>query len=476
MGGGGGILGITNHRRTEAGMPGTNEPIPEHIQSYFYCFDKKVVSSKVFQDFWGNVENLSDVNEVIQKYETQLTGLLTQAGFQSKVLFETSGIESEEKDISNWRPDIILENNVPFLKVKSLLHFPLPPKLIQNMLKEKTDYPIRLMYNHLNDIYSPHQTLLLEDKLILVEEKHRTTICPKLRMAIHLHVFYVDVFEKYLEYFDKMSESIDLFCTTDTEEKKNSILSLMQNRTTGVTLKDVIIVENRGRDILPWLLLSECLNAYDIVGHFHTKKTAWASGWIGKIWQQDILYLLLSSINQIIDAFDSNEKTGIIIPEIPYYFRITYYDNLYGNKPMQIMLKELWEKMGCRKDIDFTRMPAVIFPYGTMFWYRPRALKPLFDLRLSADDVPPEPLPKPDTILNAIERAVVYIAWNQGYDYRIMAPKIPFASSFIDEIKHGQAYNELCSSRAYRLGRFLLAFPRHIKKMFRKFVVKMGNR
>ena len=60
--------GMTVHPTTRHGMPGNNWAIPEHLQSYFLCFNKKVVASKTFQKFWHKVKNMRKVNYVIQKY------------------------------------------------------------------------------------------------------------------------------------------------------------------------------------------------------------------------------------------------------------------------------------------------------------------------------------------------------------------------------------------------------------------------
>lgn len=48
--------------------------------------------------------------------------------------------------------------------------------------------------------------------------------------------------------------------------------------------------------------------------------------------------------------------------------------------------------------------------YGTFVWFKYDALKSLFDLELTQNDIPSEPLPQ-NSILHAIERLFVYIAW-----------------------------------------------------------------
>jgi hypothetical protein len=44
------------------------------------------------------------------------------------------------------------------------------------------------------------------------------------------------------------------------------------------------------------------------------------------------------------------------------------------------------------------------FPFGTMFWARTAALKPLIDLNLQWEDYPEEPIPIDGSMLHAMER------------------------------------------------------------------------
>ncbi len=50
-----------------------------------------------------------------------------------------------------------------------------------------------------------------------------------------------------------------------------------------------------------------------------------------------------------------------------------------------------------------------------MFWFRPEALKPLFDAGWGYDSFPPEPNNIDGTLLHAIERAYAYVAQGSGY-------------------------------------------------------------
>jgi rhamnosyltransferase len=199
-------------------MPETNGPIPKHIQSYFLCFKKTVVQSPVFYRFWDDVEYEIEVETVIQKYKTLLTFILHKAGFSYLVLFELQPT-LQQLDPSLYHPDICLKHNIPLVKVKSFLFFPMP-QYITRLIQEKSDYPVSLIYDYFAEIYNPNVSLMIGDRLIPARLGTKS-ISSKLKIAIHLHVFYLDVFEKYIVCFDNYTIDFDLLITTDTAEKKH---------------------------------------------------------------------------------------------------------------------------------------------------------------------------------------------------------------------------------------------------------------
>jgi lipopolysaccharide biosynthesis protein len=56
-----------------------------------------------------------------------------------------------------------------------------------------------------------------------------------------------------------------------------------------------------------------------------------------------------------------------------------------------------------------------LFPIGTMFWARVKALAPLFEMNMDWQDYPAEPLPYDGTLLHAIERLLPFVAAKQGF-------------------------------------------------------------
>ncbi|MDR1786099.1 MAG: rhamnan synthesis F family protein [Spirochaetaceae bacterium] len=307
---------------------------------------------------------------------------------------------------------------------------------------------------------NPNTSLFISDKILHIDNKKNMDLYS---VALHIHVYYLDVFEKYLTYFDSMPFAFDVFITTDTQEKKKIIQESLQSHKTAEYVKEIIIVKNIGRDVLPWISIAERLKTYNVAGHFHTKKTTTAEQWVGESWQKDIFETLLENSQSILNAFAQNPGLGVVIPDIPHYWRLHPLAYTHDADFLK-KIKNLWQRMGCKKQLDFDAMTGFIMPFGTMFWYRPAALEKLTSLRFSAEEIPQEPLPVHGTILHAIERLIVYAAWDGDYDYRI-APLKTQMCGFADAMVWNRVIRSVYESRDYRAGHVLLAPLRFIKKM-----------
>lgn len=75
-------------------------------------------------------------------------------------------------------------------------------------------------------------------------------------------------------------------------------------------------------------------------------------------------------------------------------------------------------------------------PFGSVFWFRVKALAPLFDHGWKHEDFPPEPLPQDGTISHAIERIYPFVAQGAGY-YPAQAMSADYAVARCDSM---QAY------------------------------------
>ncbi len=399
--------GITNHRKSKE--------VAEHIQSYFVVYHQKILRSKTFQSFWENVEVLDDVQEVIDNYETSLTSELVKVGYQYKTILETIDRSTSgmlHPDFSYWNPSVIVQEKVPFLKIKAVQAFKDMTPLVLNELSRQSNYPVKQIYSHMSRyVERPDEKYLLANSYLNLTEVTAQFEQP---VAIHLHAFYTDILPEFFEQFITYQFHFDLFITTDVFEKKAEI----DQKLSEFKLKaQIFVTGNVGRDVLPMLKLKDKLANYGVIGHFHTKKSPEADFLVGESWRKDLIEMLVKPANQIVSQF-SNQKLGLVIADIPTFFRYNEIVNAVNEAKIAPHMNDLWQRMSLTKAIDFTQMETFVMSYGTFGWFRYDALHQLFDLNLTEADIPKEPLPQ-NSILHAIERALIYISWNNFYDFKI---------------------------------------------------------
>ncbi|MCO4519043.1 polysaccharide biosynthesis protein (RgpF) [Streptococcus infantarius subsp. infantarius] len=422
--------GLTNNRATPKSR--YTQGFREHIQSYFITFKKSVIVSPEFKNFWENVKNYTNVQDVIDNYETQVTTKFLDAGFNYKVIFNTVNEDASHMlhaDFSFYHPTAILSHRVPFIKVKAIDNNQhITPYLLDEIAKQ-SDYPVDLIISHMSEINFPDFKYLLARKY--VKEIPAVSLADK-KIAVHLHVFYVDLLEDFLDAFENFHFVYDLFITTDNATKKQEIESIL--RSNGKDAQ-IFVTGNVGRDVLPMLKLKDYLSDYDYIGHFHTKKSKEADFWAGESWRNELIDMLIKPADNILANFD-NDKVGIVIADIPTFFRFNKIVDAWNEHLIAPAMNDLWQQMGMTKAIDFNNFHNFVMSYGTYVWFKYDALKPLFDLGLTDEDVPAEPLPQ-NSILHAIERLLIYIAWNEHYDFRISKNPIDM-TPFVDN----KLYNE----------------------------------
>ncbi|MBY5020946.1 rhamnan synthesis F family protein [Streptococcus suis] len=411
--------GMTNFR--------ANSQFKEHIQSYYLSFSQRVVQSKAFQDFWIGVQNFTNVQDVIAHYETQVTTNLVDAGYRYQTVFNTVDADTTgmlHPDFSYYNPTAILKNKVPFIKVKTIdANQHITPYILQE-IEDTTNYPVDLIVSHMSKINYPDFKYLLARKYIQLTEQ---VFSGTKKVAVHLHVFYVDLLQEFLTAFTAFAFDYDLFITTDRKEKVAEIEEILAENSRAA---EIVVTGNIGRDVLPMLKLKEALQSYDYVGHFHTKKSKEADFWAGESWRKELIAMLVTPANSILDNMEAKDDLGLVIADIPTFFRFNKIVDAYNENQIAPAMNELWQQMGLTKDIDFNHFHTFVMSYGTYAWFKYDALKPLFELDLTDEDVPAEPLPQ-NSVLHAIERLLVYIAWDQQYDFRISKNPIDL-TAFID--------------------------------------------
>ena len=275
------------------------------------------------------------------------------------------------------------------------------------------------------------------DKSIVVSsfEGNQNLSSANLNIAIHAHVFYIEILDEIINHLKDCPYSFDLLISVCSDENQN-ICKKMITKIILPNLGNIIIkvVENRGRDVAPWVIAFGKEQAqYDLVCHIHTKYSPTAIS-IGFAWRQYLYNNLISSeaISNIVLYFKNNEKLGLMFPP---FFSVLYHHLLEINNSFlsdidKLSLQNLLDSLSIKQKATLSN---TFFPPGTMFWYRPKALKSLFDLGLKLNDFPAEPIPITATIAHAIERVPVFIVENNKYEVLSYINKSELISSYFEK-------------------------------------------
>lgn len=217
----------------------------------------------------------------------------------------------------------------------------------------------------------------------------------RLRVAVLLHTYYVDVLPDIVALLGHIANPTDVYVSTDTAEKKAVIEAAFAGWTRGKV--EVRLAPNRGRNIAPQLItFRDVYPRYDAVLLIHGKKSVHNDALGG--WRDSMLGDLIGSpqiVAGVLETFARQPRIGLIAPR--NYDPIRYHMIWGENYPA---CRDLGRRLGFALHPD----SPLDFPAGAMLWARPAALRPLLDLDLAFEDFAPEAGQIDGTLAHAIER------------------------------------------------------------------------
>jgi lipopolysaccharide biosynthesis protein len=224
------------------------------------------------------------------------------------------------------------------------------------------------------------------------------------RIAVVLHLFYLDLWPEIGRRLGAIGEPFDLIVTVPKDGRAVAEATIQAD----IPTAQVIGVENRGRDIGPFLALlgSGRLDRYDYLCKIHGKKSPHRED--GNEWRRDLLEDLLGSparIRHLIAWLDAHPETGLVGPA---GLRIAGEGHRWGSNEGRV--RTMAKRAGIAdEDIQ------VDFFAGSMFWCRSMALAPLKSLKLTLADFETEQNQIDGTLAHALERLFLLAAGHAGF-------------------------------------------------------------
>ncbi|MCK5535541.1 MAG: glycosyltransferase, partial [Bacteroidales bacterium] len=199
--------------------------------------------------------------------------------------------------------------------------------------------------------------------------------------AVHLHLFYSDLAEEFADFFKKLPGKFDILITMVEDEDDDPILEIFSR--CGANKVKIVKVDNIGRDIGPLLfdLKDDILMGdYEIIGHFHSKKSLDINNEMGNKWRKYLMENLIGDeeVAKSVLGLFSDPEVGLVFAEDAHTVDIGDNKEYINDLCKMINIQSVEE--------------TSIFPLGNMFWARVDAIKELFTLD-KAKVLEEEPLP-----------------------------------------------------------------------------------
>ena len=234
-------------------------------------------------------------------------------------------------------------------------------------------------------------------------------------IAVIVHAFYIDTLEDIVSSIENISPYPDLFVSVASDADTSEVKRFLKER--GFDSKVVVkAVENRGRDVSPFLIeFADEILSYDLCCKIHGKKSLYAGG-ERTDWRRHLYHNLLGSeeiVEDIVSAFAHNGKLGLLFSD--NYGMLPYWG--YSWLTNRGVVGRLMEKIGL-EDISYLLGRTYIdYPAGTMFWFRPDAIRQILETNWKYSDFPKEPIPNDGTPAHALERLFAATVRMNGYDF-----------------------------------------------------------
>jgi rhamnosyltransferase len=235
------------------------------------------------------------------------------------------------------------------------------------------------------------------------------------RVAVCAHVYYTDMVEELLSLTDNIPCSYDFIATTDTQAKKEIIEKTVSGRKNVHNVIVRVVEQNRGRDMSSLFITCRDLfleDHYDLVCRLHTKKSPQVAAGVANMFKRHMFENLLNSpgyTTNVLDMFHDQPWIGVAVPPLVHIAFPTMGHVWFNNRGTAEHLKTALD-LKINFDPD-----TPVGAFGTMFWFRPKALRKLFAHPWLWSDFNAEPRHIDGGLAHVLERMICYVAQDAGY-------------------------------------------------------------
>ena len=421
--------GISAHKAIKHSFVG--QSLPFHLNSHFIAVRNSILTDRSFRSYWENMPPISGYAESVLHHRSRFTQHFVDLGFSYEVYVDPDKYGSPYA--VNYDIDETIKDRSPILKRRSFFQDPssgefsaidLPRAL--RLIQKTSDYDTTQIWTNMvrsGKLRTLSTNATLTKVLPDIADAPDHTLAGVGTIALCAHIYYVDMMAEMLALAANIPVPFDFLATTDTEDKKLAIEAALagQPGIGKVVVRDM--AQNRGRDMAALFITMRDIflsDEYDLVCRLHSKKSPQVAASLGNHFKRHMFENLLHSrgyVANVLRMFADNETIGVAVPPLVHVGYPTLGHSWFTNKPRA---EEIARKLGLKVQLD-DHTP--IAAYGTMFWFRPKALRPLFERKWKHEEFNAEPNHVDGGLAHVLERLICYVAQDCRYlTYQVMCP------------------------------------------------------
>lgn len=415
--------GVTAHMEmTPNPLTGTGR-LPYHLNTNFVAVRKEMLRSASFRQYWENIEGKTSYEEAILSHEAVFTEHFTKLGYACDTYLDCRKYGTHYPAMLDIDETLIDRN--PLLKRRAFFHDPrflehyaadLPRAL--RVIEENSGYDRSLIWRNVvrsAELRNLNTNAALTSILPDVRLKQEESLPDYGRIAVCVHVYYTDMLEEILELTDTIPCTYDFIATTENEAKKALIEQTVTGRKNIGKVIVRVVEQNRGRDMSSLFITCRDLfldDRYDLVCRLHTKKSPQVAAGRANMFKRHMFENLLNSrgyTTNVLDMFNEKPWIGVAVPPLVHIGYPTMGHAWFTNRAKA---EELASKLDLHVPFD---RDTPVGAFGTMFWFRPQALRKLFATPWKWTDFNAEPHHVDGGLAHVLERLICYVAQDAGF-------------------------------------------------------------
>lgn len=414
--------GISDHGKVQPNPFTGTGVLHKHIQSHFIAVRKNMLNSHEFEHYWKNMPMIHSYTDSVLMHESRFTHHFYSKGYSYAVYVDSDVFGSKYPTFYEI-DDTFSKSRSPILKRRPFFHDPLHHdreclflRRAIEYIQEESEYPIELIIKNILRTSKPKDIATNMTLLKVFDSLNTVKLRENLKILVVAHIFYADMLEEILFYTENIPCKYDLLITTSSKEQREEILSspILETINTN-NIKVIVTEQNRGRDMSSLFISckDDIMNSdYDWVCRLHSKKSP-QNGYNMAKHFKEMMYLNLlkdkAYVSKLLNYLDNNKNIGFAMPSMIHIGYPTLGHAWYSNKPLCL---EIAKKLNINVPFDDISPFAA---YGTMFWFRPKALRKLFEYNWKFEDFNKEPMHYDGSLAHVLERLLAYAAHDAGY-------------------------------------------------------------